>query len=89
MICADCPRLLEQHGADLHRLGWSAKDVFGAHPRAPAVAVRCYGLALLLNGGEVVDLTERSAEIRLPSGARHTFVRAANTGAVPLWAVEQ
>ena len=89
LICADCARLLEQHGADLRRLGWSIEDAFGAHPHAPAVAARCYGLGLLMNGGELVDLTERSAGIKLPSGARHTFVRAANTGAVPLWEVEQ
>lgn len=70
----------------------ATEDASGAHPCAPAAVVRCYGLGLLMNGGEVAkltELTERGAGIKLPSGARHTFVHAANTGAVPLWAIEQ
>lgn len=86
-ICADCARLLEQHGADLRRLGWSTVDAFGVHPEAPVVAVRCYGLGLLLNGGKVFDLTEQRAGIKLPSGAQLTFSRAPRTGAVPIWTV--
>ncbi len=87
LIYMDCARLLERHGADLLRLSWSAVDAFGAHPYAPSAAVRCYGLGLLMNGGEVVDLTERGATIDLANGARQVFLRVAGTGAVPLWAV--
>lgn len=88
LICLDCARLLEQHGADLHRFGWSSIDAFGAHRDAPAVAVRRYGLGLLLGGGEVVEMTADHARIKRPSGALLTFMRTANPGAVPIWAVE-
>lgn len=87
MICTDCPRLLEQHGADLRRLGWATTDAFGAHPHAPAAAVRCYSLGLLMNGGSLVDLSEQGATISLPSGAQHRFVRVGGKDAVPLWDV--
>lgn len=88
MICSDCVRLLEHHGQDMRRLGWSTVDAFGVHPTAPAVAVRCYGLGLLLKGAKVIELTGTGAEIEMPSGARQTFTRTSGTGAVPTWAVE-
>lgn len=88
LVCSDCARLLEQHGSDLRRLGWSAEDAFGAHPSAPAAAVRCYGLGMLLGGGEVVELAVDHARVKRPSGALLTFMRTANPGAVPIWAVE-
>lgn len=89
LVCSDCARLLEQHGVELRRLGWSAEDAFGAHPSAPAAAVRCYGLGLLLGGGEVVELAADHTRVKRPSGALLTFRRTANPGAVPIWAVEK
>ena len=89
LICMDCSRLLEHHGADLLRLGWTTEDAFGVHPHAPAAAVRCYGFGLLLNGGEVIEMTERHARAKLPSGAVQTFVRTAKMGAVPVWTLEE
>lgn len=88
LLCSDCTRLLEHHGDDLRRLGWSTVDAFGVHPTAPAVAVRCYGLGLLLKGAKVIELTDAGAKIEMPSGARQTFARMSGTGAVPIWAVE-
>lgn len=86
-IATDCAALIERHGGDLRRLGWSTAEVFGAHPDAPAVAVRCYGLGLLIGGGEVVELTAEHARIARPSGAALTYRRASNPGAVPVWEV--
>ena len=86
-IGTDCAVLIHRHGGDLRRLGWSAVELFGAHPDAPAVAVRCYGLGLLISGGEVVELTAERARIKRPSGAVLTCQRAAGPGAVPIWEV--
>lgn len=86
-VAADCAALVERYGGDLRRLGWSTVEVFGAHPDAPAVAVRCYGLGLLVGGGEVVELTAEHARIKRPSGAVLTCQRAAGPGAVPIWDV--
>jgi len=87
MICMDCARLLEQHGDDMRALGWSTVDAFGAHPTAPAVAVRSYGLGLLLNGGRVVEMTGTDAGIELRNGVRQTFMRVPSGSAVPVWDV--
>ncbi len=80
LICLDCSRLLEQHGTGLLRLGWPTEAAFGAHPHAPATAVRCYGLELLLNGGGglVVGfrlLTERKRSLCSCSAAVPAFQR--------------
>lgn len=86
-IQTDCARLLDHHGAELHALGWAVTDAFGVHPDAPATAVRCYGLGLLLNGGSVVELTGSGAMVELLNRSRQRFTRAPGTGAVPVWDV--
>ena len=86
-VVGDCARLLAHNGPDLRRLGWGVEDAFGVHPDAPGDAVHCYGLGLLLNGGNVVELTGQAAVIKLPNGVRQTFRRSARAGAVPVWAV--
>jgi hypothetical protein len=43
-----CEQLLEEHGAALHRAGWTAAEVFGGHPHAPWRALEIAGLALFL-----------------------------------------
>lgn len=87
VVCG-CAWLLEHHAADMRRLGWSAEDGFGVHPVAPGGAVRCYGLGVLLNGGIVVEMTKQDAVIERPNGARQTFMRSGNTGAIPIWNVQ-
>ena len=88
-VVGDCARLLARNGPDLRCLGWGVEDAFGVHPDAPGDAVHCYGLGLLLNGGNVVDLTEQAAAIELPNGVRQTFRRSVRTGAVPVWTVRR
>lgn len=80
----DATGLLDSHGAELLSLGWSAGDVFGLHPQAPR-SMDCFGLALLLDGGTVAELTDNSAVIVRPSGARLTMRRGARRPAVPAW----
>jgi hypothetical protein len=49
-------------------LGWTALDLFGVHPKAPAARFSHMGLLLLVNGGRVVVITI-SARIRVPAVA--------------------
>ncbi len=72
--CLDATGLLDTHGAELLGLGWSAADVFGLYPQAPG-SVDCFGLALLLDGGTVAELTGDGATILRSSGARLTMRR--------------
>ncbi len=83
--CLDAAALLEVHGADLQGLGWTASDVFGLHPEAPGGAVDAFGLALLLGGGMVAELTGDGAMILRPSGAQLTMRRGSRRAAVPAW----
>jgi hypothetical protein len=52
------------------------------HPFAPASRFDVMGLILLLQGGEVIALTDQAATIRRRSNAVLTYRRANQTGAV-------
>ena len=84
----DAARLLAEHGDELHRAGWSAADVFGVYPASPGVAVRCAGLAVVLGGARLIEVTAEHAVLVRPSGARLTYVRRPAPEAVPLWDLE-
>ena len=86
-IGSDAAELLHTHGADMHRHGWDAADAFGVHPDALGRAVRAWGLALLLDGGRVVDVTDIGATIERPNGVRQSFTRRSGSGAVPVWEI--
>ena len=77
--------LLRTHGADMHRLEWNAADAFGLHPDVLGRAVRAWGLAFLLDGGRVVDMTAAGAVIERLNGVRQSFTRRSGNGAVPAW----
>jgi len=85
----DASGLLERHGAELLALGWTAADVFGLHPDAPGAAVDCYGLALLLDGGTLAELTAEGARIVRPSGAELRMRRGAGRLPVAAWELDQ
>lgn len=84
----DAARLLDEHGDELSWLGWTATDLFGVHPAAPGVAIYCVGLAVVLGGARVVEVTPEHAAFVRPSGARLTFVRRPVSEAVPLWQLD-
>lgn len=88
LIKSDCCALLRDWGAEMRRLGWSTEDAFGIHPEAPGDVTGCYGLGVLLNGGNVTEISEKIARIRCQSGAVQTFVRKPMEWAVPIWMVE-
>ncbi len=71
----DAYTFLRGHAARAHELGWTALDLFGAHPVKPWVRFDAMGLVPLLSGAKVVALFEGQAVIEKPSGARLTFRR--------------
>jgi hypothetical protein len=78
----DTEVFLARWGEAAHLLGWTALDLFGVHPAAPAARFDVMGLLPLLRGDSVVALTKDEARIRRPSRAILTFRRVAQAGAV-------
>ena len=82
----DGGKFLDRWGAEAARLGWSALDVFGAHPVAPAVRYDAAGLVQLISGGEVIAVRADRATIRARlSRSELTYLRSPRAGAVALW----
>jgi hypothetical protein len=80
----------ERHGADLLTLGWDELDVFGLHRTTPAVRSDCMGLAWLLNGAEMIAVSDEGVALLTRSGARLTAKRLgpiARCEAVPAWSL--
>ena len=84
-VLDDGGRFLERWAAVAAGLGWSAPDLFGAHPTAPGARYDQMGLVWLIGGGEVVAITGDSARIRLPAGAVQNYYRKRTTESRPLW----
>jgi hypothetical protein len=84
MLLHDAARFLDRWLSTAQAMGWTALDLFGAHPTRPAVRFDVIGLLLLIQGGEVVALSAESASIRRPSGAVLRFFRRPTAGAVLL-----
>jgi len=80
----DAGGFLSTWGNAAHQLGWTALDLFGVHPAAPASRFDVMGLVLLIQGGEVVALTAQTATIRKMSGAILTYPKSGQRGAVLL-----
>jgi hypothetical protein len=81
----DGGRFLDRWGAEAERLGWQAADVFDASPTAPAARYDLAGLALLVDGAEVVGIDADSAMIRRRTGTVLRWRRCSRPGAMPLW----
>jgi hypothetical protein len=58
-----------------HRLGWHLLELFGVDRRVPYARYDRRGLALILDGSKVIDLTRHSATIETASGAHLTYTR--------------
>ncbi|MEH6476221.1 MAG: hypothetical protein V7727_11055 [Sneathiella sp.] len=67
-----------------HALGWTAIEVFGMHPLAPANRPDAAGLVWLLNGNEIAAITTDKAIIKTKSGNSQTLVKGV-TGSIPAW----
>jgi hypothetical protein len=84
----DAEVFLARWGEAAHLLGWTALDLFGVHPVAPAARFDVMGLLPLLRGDRVVALTKDQARMRRPSRAVLTFRRVAQAGAVLLTSLQ-
>jgi hypothetical protein len=86
-VIADGETFLARWGSAAHSLGWTALDLFGVHPSAPAARFDVMGLLLLVQGGAVVALTADAATIRRKTGALLTCRRPVAPGAILISAV--
>jgi len=71
----DCGRFLDRWAARADALGWQAHDLFGLSENRPAVRLDLAGLAWLLDGRELVALTDMAAAIRTRSGSIQHYYR--------------
>jgi hypothetical protein len=81
-LVSDAEIFLNRWSHVAHQLGWTALDLFGVHPAAPASRFDAMGLFLLIGGGEVIALTASSATIQRRSGAVLTYRRSDHDEAV-------
>jgi hypothetical protein len=71
-------------------LGWGAHDLFGCDHDRPFARIDQAGLLWLLNGNKLVALTEDTAGIATPTGARQTYRRRPGApGRVLAWELAQ
>ncbi len=88
-IVDDADAFLKQWGVAAANLGWSAHDLFGVHPAAPAVRFDAMGLIPLLHGNPVIALTETTATLRGSSGSIQRFSRIHKVRGICLWEIGQ
>lgn len=81
-LLANSENFLSRWGSAAHSLGWTALDLFGVHPIAPAARFDVMGLMLLTQGGAVVALTADGATVRRTTGAALSYQRPTQTRAV-------
>ena len=79
---SDAENFLTRWGSAAHLLGWTALDLFGVHPIAPAARFDVMGLIPILKGAEVLALTSQTATMRRLSGAVQSFRRPKRGGAI-------
>lgn len=85
-VIEDAQRFLDRWGGAALSLDWTAEDLFGVHPVAPAARYDCMGLVPLIGGGEVIDMKPDRATIRMSSGnCLVYYLRRPNLGAVLMW----
>jgi len=84
----DAESFLKEWGTSAHGLGWSAVDVFGAHPTHPVNRYDYMGLIWCLHGGQVLAMTERSATFKNKHVNIQTYRRVDIPDAVPIWLSE-
>lgn len=85
----DCGRFLDGWAVKAAALGWQAHDLFTLADTKPADRIDLAGLCWLLQGRQLVALTERTAAIKTASGAIQRFYRTdLQPGQRVAWAIE-
>jgi hypothetical protein len=75
ILISDAEIFLSRWGPAADSLGWTALDLFGVYPDAPAARFDVMGLIPILNGATVLTLTDSTATMRRPSNAILTYRR--------------
>jgi hypothetical protein len=81
-LLSDAENFLTRWGSAAHLLGWTALDLFGVHPIAPAARFDVMGLIPILNRAEVLAITSQTATMRRVSSAVQTYPRPKVSGAI-------
>jgi hypothetical protein len=81
-LISDAENFLQRWGSAAHSLGWTALDLFGVHPLAPAARFDVMGLLPVMNGAAILTLTDTAATLRARTGAVLTYRRSTERGAV-------
>ena len=87
---ADAGRLLGEHGAELHRLGWDTLDLFGLHRWAPFARCDAMGAAWLLDGRPISAIAAEAVTLVARSGGQLRVWRMgqhARAEAMSAWAL--
>jgi hypothetical protein len=75
LLLGDAENFLTRWGSTARALGWTALDLYGVHPIAPAARFDVMGFLFLVQGGSVPIITAHSASIHRRTGARLTYRR--------------
>ena len=86
-IIGDGGLFLDKWAKQAAALGWTAVDVFGVNPAAPAVRYDGMGLVPLIGGNRVIAISADSAKLESAAGNIQTFRRYPRRGSVALWEV--
>jgi hypothetical protein len=71
-------------------LGWGPHDLFGCDGERPFARIDQAGLLWLLHGDRLIAMTENTATIETPTGARQTYRRkAGELGRVLAWELQK
>jgi hypothetical protein len=84
-LIRDSAGFLNLWGEQAAKLGWTASDIFGVHPKAPSSRCDQMGVALLIHGGTIVAITDSTAVIKERSGSLLTWRRSVDRRSVPIW----
>ncbi len=75
LLLGDAENFLMRWGSAASALGWTALDLYGVHPVAPAARFDVMGLLFFAQGGSVPVITAQSASIHRRTGAQLTYRR--------------
>lgn len=89
-VIDDGGRFIDRWAAHAAALGWRTLDVFGVHAARPVERFDAIGLVWAIRGSGVIDVTDMTATMETPTGARQTFYRrpGQHPEAVAIWTLE-
>ena len=74
-LARDAEKLISTWAGQAAALGWTDMEIFGAHRTAPATRYDAAGLVVMMNGDEIVALTDTAATIKSQRGTTLTHQR--------------